>query len=117
MQGEEAIIIGITEPKNSRGYFAALILAKYNGKDLKYIGSCAKGFDEASLKDLYEKFIPYFTDNTLMEGKMAIKQKVQWIKPKYVCQVKFTEWTKEKNLKLPIYQGLRIDKIPKEVRF
>ena len=32
---EEAIIIGITEPKNSRKYFGAILLGQYNGKELQ----------------------------------------------------------------------------------
>ncbi|UPT71285.1 MAG: DNA ligase D [Flavobacterium sp. JAD_PAG50586_2] len=116
-QQEEAIIIGITEPKNSRAYFGALLLGQYDGKDLKFIGKCGTGFTEASLKELYSKFKPIFTDDPPVSERVPLRDKIQWMKPEMVCQVKFTEWTQDKHLRHPVYLGLRIDKKANEVKF
>lgn len=35
---------------------------------------------------------------------------VTWVKPKLVCQISFSEWTKDHHLRQPIFQGLRMDK-------
>jgi bifunctional non-homologous end joining protein LigD len=115
-QQEEAIIIGITEPKNSRAYFGALLLGQYDGKDLKFIGKCGTGFSEATLKELYGKFKPVFTDDPPVSGKVPLRDKIQWMKPEMVCQVKFTEWTQDKHLRHPVFLGLRIDKKANEVK-
>ncbi|HYK57782.1 MAG TPA: non-homologous end-joining DNA ligase, partial [Flavisolibacter sp.] len=40
-----------------------------------------------------------------------------WVKPKLVCEIKFTEWTKERMARHPIFMGLRDDKKPKDVIF
>ena len=40
---------------------------------------------------------------------------VTWVKPVLVCNVKFTELTKEGIMRHPVFEGLRIDKKAKEV--
>nr|WP_262410463.1 hypothetical protein [Flavobacterium johnsoniae] len=114
---EEAIIIGITEPKNSRKYFGAILLGQYNGKNLQYIGKCGTGFTEAVLKELYTKLKPLFTDQSPLLEKVPLRDTIQWVKPQLVCQVKYSEWTQDKNLRHPVYLGLRIDKKAQEVVF
>jgi len=116
-QQEEAIIIGITESKTSRGYFGALLLAQYDHEKLRFIGKCGTGFKEETLKELYEQFEPYFIEESLMKDKIPIRDKIKWLKPKFVCQVKFTEWTQDHYLRHPVFQGLRIDKKANEVLF
>lgn len=114
---EEAIIIGITEPKNSRKYFGALLLGQYNGKKLQYIGKCGTGFTEAVLKDLYTQLEPYFIEKSPLDEKISLRDPIQWAKPKVVCQVKFSEWTQDQHLRHPVYLGLRVDKKAGEVNF
>lgn len=112
---EEAIIIGITEPKKSRKYFGAILLGQYYGKRLQFIGKCGTGFTDATLKELYTTLKPYFVNESPLNEKIALKDEIQWVKPKLVCQVKFSEWTNDKHLRHPVYLGLRIDKKPNEV--
>ena len=116
-QQEEAIIIGITEPKNSRTHFGALLLGQYQENKMKFIGKCGTGFTQEVLKELYTKFAPYFSDKSPLEEKIPLRDSIQWIKPKYICQVKFAEWTEDNHLRQPVYLGLRIDKQIKEVVF
>lgn len=112
---EEAIIIGITEPRNSRKYFGALLLGQYDGKKLQYIGKCGTGFTETTLKDLYNKLETLFTAKSPLDEKIPIRDKIQWVNPKVVCQVKFSEWTQDQHLRHPVYLGIRIDKKAEEV--
>lgn len=112
---EEAIIIGITEPKNSRKFFGAILLGQYYGKKLHYIGKCGTGFTEETLKELHSRLQPYFIENSPLTEKTGLRDKIQWVKPKLVCQVKFSEWTQDKHLRHPVYLGLRIDKKANEV--
>ena len=115
-QEEEAVIIGITEPKGSRSHFGSLLLAQYKGKQLKYAGHCGTGFSEAVLEDLYKQLKPYFTDQSPLKEKIKANGKVQWIKPEIICQVKFTEWTGDGIMRHPVFLGLREDKSPEEVK-
>jgi bifunctional non-homologous end joining protein LigD len=38
-----------------------------------------------------------------------------WIEPRFVCQVRFTEWTRDAGLRHPAFLGMRDDKDPREV--
>jgi ATP-dependent DNA ligase len=38
-----------------------------------------------------------------------------WIKPQMVCQIKFSEWTRDEKLRQPVFLGLREDKNAIEV--
>ncbi|MNS84463.1 putative DNA ligase-like protein [compost metagenome] len=116
-QQEEAIIIGITESKTTRNYFGAVLLAQYDRKKLRFIGKCGTGFKEETLKVLYNQFEPYFIDEPPIEDKIPSRDKIKWIKPKFVCQVKFTEWTQDRYLRHPVFLGLRTDKEAREVTF
>lgn len=116
-QQEEAIIIGITESKTSRNYFGALLLAQYDHEKLRFIGKCGTGFKEETLKELSNQFKPYFIDEPAIEYKMPSRDKIKWLKPKFVCQVKFTEWTQDGYLRHPVFLGLRTDKEAREVTF
>jgi bifunctional non-homologous end joining protein LigD len=42
-------------------------------------------------------------------------RKMQWVNPVFVCQVKFSEWTRDQKLRQPVFLGLREDKSPKDV--
>lgn len=112
---EEAVIIGITKPKNSRNYFGAILLGQYYGKGLKFIGKCGTGFTEDTLKELYTKFEPNFINESPVAEKVPLRDTIQWIKPKFVTQIKFTEWTDDLRLRHPVFLGLRVDKKASEV--
>jgi bifunctional non-homologous end joining protein LigD len=42
-------------------------------------------------------------------------ERCHWVKPKLVCQVTFTEWTRDDRLRQPVFLGLREDKGAVEV--
>jgi len=37
-------------------------------------------------------------------------KKMHWVNPKFVAQIKFTEWTRDGKLRAPVFLGLREDK-------
>ncbi|MFN8310552.1 MAG: DNA ligase D [Chitinophagales bacterium] len=112
---EEAVICGITAPQGSRSHFGSLVLGMYENGELNYIGNCGTGFSEALLRELYQKFSKYFTDRNPFDKKIKLPGSVQWMKPHFVAQVKFTEWTGDGSLRHPVFLGLRNDKKSKEV--
>jgi bifunctional non-homologous end joining protein LigD len=114
---QEAIIIGITEPRGSREAFGSLLLAVYNSKkELDYIGNCGTGFDAKMLNTLYKKFKPLFIKTSPVKEIIKNDTKIQWLKPEIICQVKFSEWTQEEHMRHPVFLGLRVDKQAKEVK-
>jgi bifunctional non-homologous end joining protein LigD len=113
---EEAIILGITEPKGSRMHFGAILLGKYTGGTLKYVGNCGTGFAAQDLKDLYTLFEPSFTSTAPVSEKIIASDKVQWMKPAFVAQVKYTEVTQDGHLRHPVFLGLRDDKTIRDLK-
>ena len=114
-QQEEAVIAGITEPKGNRSLFGALILGAYKNNVFQHIGNCGTGFTEKMLKEIHTKLKPHFISTSPFKEKIAAKGTVQWVKPKAICQIKFSEWTKDGHMRHPVFMGLRIDKKITEV--
>lgn len=110
----EAIICGFTKPRRSRKFFGAIILGKYFDGELTYIGHSGSGFDDKGLKEMSKKFEPLITDQCPFKIKPKTNMPVTWLKPELVCEVKFSEWTDERILRHPIFQGLREDKTARE---
>ena len=112
---QEVIIAGFTKPRNSRKFFGALILGIYNNEDLLYIGHTGGGFNYKSLEEVYEKLKPLIIDECPFVKSPKGNMPITWVQPKLVCEIKFSEWTKEKIARHPIFLGLREDKNPKEI--
>jgi len=109
-QRMEAIIGGFTLPRRSRKFFGAIILGKYVGKKLVYIGHSGSGFNDDDLRELSQRFKPLITDKCPFETAPHTNQPATWLRPELVCEVKFTEWTTDRILRHPIFVGMRDDK-------
>jgi len=125
---QEMVIGGFTEPEGGRKHFGSLIVGYYEKEALFCAGKVGTGFTEALLKSLAKQFELIATETcpftNLPEKKPgrygagitpAEMKRCHWIKPKLVCQVKFSEWTRDGKLRQPVFLGLRDDKTPKEV--
>jgi bifunctional non-homologous end joining protein LigD len=113
---QEAVIAGFTEPKGGRKYFGSLVLGVYDDKgELKYVGHTGTGFNQKSLKYIYDKLKPLVTNKSPFAKPPKTNAPVTWVKPKLVVEVEFTEWTADGQMRHPSFKGLREDKSPKEV--
>jgi bifunctional non-homologous end joining protein LigD len=113
---EEAVIAGYTEPRGGRKYFGALVLGMYKKGRFVYIGHTGTGFSDNTLKDLYDKLQLLKTDKSPFETQVSVNAPVTWVKPKLVCNLKYSEITEDGRRRHPVFMGLRIDKAPKDVR-
>jgi len=114
-KSEEAIIAGFTAPRGGRKYFGALVLGTFVNGKLTYIGHTGSGFDSALLKELSAKLEPLITDKSPFTERVKTNMPVTWVEPKYVCEIKFTEWTSDGKLRHPIFLRLREDKAAKDI--
>jgi len=125
---QEFVIGGYTPPKGHREYFGSILAGYYAGKQLFYSGRVGTGFDAAALASLYGRFqkiraaaCPF--SNLPTKGRIhsgqgvtaAEMKRYAWLRPRLVCQVKFLEWTRDGNLRQPVFLGLREDKRPPDV--
>lgn len=117
VQSEEALICGYTDSVNGGSLFGSLILGRYENEELVYIGNCGSGYSNDEQKALLEKFGELAEKTSPFQQKINIKgRKANWLKPKLICEVKFSEWTNNGIMRHPIYKGLRHDKNPEEIR-
>ncbi|MDB5250541.1 MAG: ligD [Segetibacter sp.] len=114
-QSDEAIIAGFTAPRGGRKYFGALVLGTMINGKLTYAGHTGSGFDGKLLKEMYAKLQPLIRDKSPFDERVKTNMPVTWVEPKYVCEIKFTEWTSDGKLRHPIFLRLREDKPAKEV--
>ena len=114
---QEFVIGGYTAPQGSRGYFGALHLGLYDGGSrLVYVSKVGTGFDQAGLKKLWEQLQPLRRDTSPFEVGTPAGRGHHWVEPRLVCEVRFTEWTKDGGIRHPAFLGLRDDKRPEDCR-
>jgi bifunctional non-homologous end joining protein LigD len=122
---QEFVIGGYTEPERSRKYFGALLVGFYEGKRFKFAGRVGTGFSAKLLRSLFDGLqkirvetcpfsnLPALGRNRWDQGLTAAEmRRCRWVKPAMVCQVKFTEWTRDDRLRHPVFLGIREAKSP-----
>jgi bifunctional non-homologous end joining protein LigD len=110
----EAIIVGFTEPTGARKHFGALVLALKKGDQLIYAGHTGTGFSDQMLKEMYQLLKPLITSQSPFKERVQTNMPVTWVKPKLVCELKFTEVTRDGKMRHPVFLRLRNDKSAKE---
>jgi bifunctional non-homologous end joining protein LigD len=117
IQRSEVVIGGYTEPRGSRSHFGALVVGLYRGHDLHYVAHVGGGFNQRTLAEIYKLVQPLKTRASPFVDAPKTNEPVQWIRPKLVAEVKFSEWTADYRLRHPVFIGLREDKKPEDCRF
>ena len=83
---------------------------------LVYAGGVGTGFTDRMLEDLTAMLAPLERDESPFELGIGPKRpNPRWCEPELVCEVEFTEWTREETLRQPSFKGLRDDVDPRRV--
>jgi len=112
---EEAVIAGYTEARGGRKFFGALVLGVYKKGKLIYIAHTGTGFNDKSLKTVYNDLQKLKTDKSPFDVKVPVNAPVTWVKPELVCNLKYSEITVDGHRRHPVFMGLRVDKAANEV--
>lgn len=107
---QEVVIVGFTKPRRSRKHFGALVLAVHEGSSWRYVGHAGTGFDAATLETLHRRLQKLAQNKKPLQQRIPNEAATTWVRPKLVCEVKFTEWTKSGQMRHPAFVGLRGDK-------
>jgi bifunctional non-homologous end joining protein LigD len=115
----DAVIVGYTTGTGEREDFGSLLVAAYHQGKLKFLGRVGTGFSKEEIEEIIKKLekekvsAPFISlENVkldLSEGREAI-----WVRPKYVCEVKFLEFTEDMQLRAPVFVRMREDKSVEE---
>jgi bifunctional non-homologous end joining protein LigD len=124
-KGQE-LVIGGYKPNGSS--FEYLLAGYYEGQKLIFVAKIKNGFVPVLKMEISRRFHRLETDvcpfANLPEPKSArrgealtadVMRKMQWLKPKLVAQIEFTEWTENNHLRHSKFVGLRADKDPRRV--
>ncbi|WP_426440332.1 non-homologous end-joining DNA ligase [Bradyrhizobium genosp. P] len=112
---QEVVIAGFTEPRRTRPYFGALVLAVREAGVWRYIGHVGTGFSHKTLEELHARMIKLKAAKSPFPDNVKDQATTTWIRPSLVAEVKFAEWTSKGELRQPVYLGLRSDKKAKDV--
>ncbi len=123
---QEVVIGGYTINEDTSKPFSALLVGFFEENKFIYTGKIGTGFNIKTQEELIKKFKPLIIKKPAFESEPDIekpsrfrpnppKAEVKWLKPKLICEVSYTEMTKDGVMRHPSYEGLREDKKAKEV--
>ena len=116
LQRQEFIILGDSRARRGPRALGALYLGYRKDGELRYAGKVGTGFTMRGAKALTELLAPLAVEQatlprSAMTGVTAAEaQAIHWVKPALLCEVAFTEWTRDGRIRHPSFQGLREDK-------
>ena len=115
---QEFVIGGFTDPQRSRVGLGALLVGYYDDRGrFTYAGKVGTGYTRDVLLDLRERLGRIeTTQSPFAVGDPPRGGHVHWLRPKYVAEIGFAEWTQNGLLRQPRFEGLREDKSPRQVR-
>jgi bifunctional non-homologous end joining protein LigD len=116
----EFVIGGYTDPSGGRIGFGALLVGYHDkaGK-LHCAGRVGTGFTVRLLTEMLKRQLrPRAIDSSPFVDfppRNGTPRGVHWVRPELVAQVRFANWTEDRLLRQPSFQGLREDKPAKAV--
>lgn len=115
----DVVIVGWTEGEGRRaGSLGSLVMAVYDGDELRYVGNVGTGFDRDSLQDVLDRL--HALDQSerpfppeVLRSRPELRR-AHWVTPSLVARVEHRQLTSAGRLRSPSFQGFREDKDPKE---
>jgi len=116
---QEFVIGGYTLPTDGadRDHFGALLVGWYDDDGaLRYAGKVGTGYTRATLASLGKQLSALRRTTSPFADAPAGREKVIWVRPVLVAQVRYNEMTDTGMLRQPAFLGLRDDKDARDVR-
>ncbi|HEX5057422.1 MAG TPA: DNA ligase D [Gammaproteobacteria bacterium] len=112
--GREEFVVGgyITRGRNP---LASLLLGRFDGDRLIYVGRVGTGFNEDDFRILCRRLQKLGRKDHPFAGSkppVARSERVHWVEPRLLVEVKFSAWTADNILRHASFQGIREDKPP-----
>ena len=115
-QVQEFVIGGILRRSDNAARIGAVHLGYFKGKEFIYVGKSGTGFPEKISDDLLGKAKALNIEKSPFTSRIKPKEKdAEWLEPKLVCMIEYTELTKDGLIRHGVFKGLREDKPAPEV--
>ena len=115
---DEFIVIGFTEPKNSRAGIGALLLAQWRSGKLVYVGRVGTGLSDDQLRGLRKQL----QADVIAEAPAEIELMARidrrlaiWVRPQLVVEAYFQGIGGQGLLRQPAFKAMRLDKTPEDL--
>lgn len=113
---QEVVIGGYTEPRGGRQYLGSLVVGVYKHGALQYVGHSGGGIPDEQRRQLRDKLARIERKSSPFAVTPKPNAPVHWVRPMLVCEMSFSEWTKEGYMRHPQFEGMRDDKKATAVR-
>jgi len=115
---QEFVIGGYTLSDKKTSGVSSLLLGVYEGKELVYAGRAGTGLTVRSMKELEKKFESIKREAAPFKQTPESRknEKITWLEPELVAEIKFTGWTEDHLLRQASFKGLRTDKEPRDIK-
>ncbi len=113
---QEFVVGGFTESDSPQRPFRALVVGYYDDQGrLVYAGRVGTGFSERELADLSLRLRGIVRSDTPFGVPPVIGERIEWVEPQVVVEVRFKDWTETAHLRDPTFLTMRSDKAPERV--
>lgn len=112
---QEFVILGMSPSDKAGRPFASLLIGSHDNGDLVYKGRVGTGFSAENMADLAGRFHRRKTAPA-QDVPDDVARDAQWVRPEFVAEVEFAEFTADGMVRHGSYLGLRDDKAASDVR-
>jgi ATP-dependent DNA ligase len=110
----DVVIVGWTEGEKARaGTIGSLVMAMYDGAELRYVGNVGTGFGRGLLERTMD-LVGRLDETEPWFNERAELRRAHWVPPVLVAKVEHRGVTSAGRLRAPSFQDFREDKRPEE---
>jgi bifunctional non-homologous end joining protein LigD len=110
----QEVVVGGWRPGEGRraNTIGSLLVGVYENRRLRYAGHVGTGFTEAMLADLMRRLRPLRRGTSPFGATVPAEHArgAQWVEPRLVGEIAFSDWTGDLMMRHPSWRGLRGDK-------
>jgi DNA ligase D-like protein (predicted ligase) len=89
--------------------FGQLLLGAYRDGRFEYVGAVSGGLSDDEARKLIAQLEPLIEVEPPFARVPEIARLIRWTRPEVACRVRFSEWSREGQLRFPIFSALRPD--------
>jgi bifunctional non-homologous end joining protein LigD len=123
---QEVVIGGYTRNAGTAKPFSSLLVGVFDKADFVYAGKIGTGFNHEMQKEMLRQFRPLVVKSSPFAVSPDVNKPSRfrpdpphasavWLKPELVCEVSYTERTRDGVMRHPSFKGMREDKDAREV--